>query len=389
MNRIYEIIITSLRSVICADENALKNIGEIDTETLQEVYNLAKKHDMAHLVGVALEKKGALDIDKSIKEKFAKEQYVAIYRYENIRYEINRISSLFEREHIQYVKLKGAAIRDLYPEPWMRTSCDIDILIHENDIEKASDLLVKELNYRREGEKHFHDVWFYSESGIHLELHFNIKETIDCLDRVLEQIWEYTTDTDSSCREMREEFLVYHLIAHTAYHFIGGGCGIRPFVDIYFLKEKLKYDEKAVLELCEKSKIEKFYSEVLSLSDVWFGDGTNSSLTERMEMYICDGGTYGTKEAHIAVLQETRGGKSGYVRSRVFVSYEHLKQRYPSLKNRAFKPIYQIRRWVDVIKEGKSKSVIRELKINHSLSDERAKSVFELMSDLELDKYIK
>ncbi len=389
MNSISEIVIAALRSVLCADENALKNIGELDETALREVYKLSKKHDMAHLVGFALDKIHLLDDVPDIKEKFTKEQYLAVYRYENIKYETDRICSLLDEENIPYVKLKGAVIRELYPEPWMRTSCDIDILIHEEMLDRVIDMIVGRLNYRKEGEKRFHDVWLYSESGVHLELHFNIKETIPQLDRVLGRVWEYTCGTDTSCLKLTNEFLMYHAVAHTAYHFVGGGCGIRPFADIYFLRRKLEYDEKAVLELCHKSEIEKFYYSAVALADAWFDGGERDALTLEMEEYIFGGGVYGSKGSMIAAKREARGGKGRYAISRIFAPYESLTLRYPKLKHRALTPVYQVRRWIDVVREGRGKNAVEELKLNSALSNEKTEKVQSLMKDLALDKHIK
>ena len=39
--------------------------------------------------------------------------------------------------NIPYVLLKGAVIQHLYPEAWMRTSSDIDVLVHEEDLDAA------------------------------------------------------------------------------------------------------------------------------------------------------------------------------------------------------------------------------------------------------------
>ncbi|MBO4954226.1 MAG: nucleotidyltransferase family protein, partial [Clostridia bacterium] len=36
---------------------------------------------------------------------------------------------------IDFMPLKGAVIRQYYPEPWMRTSCDIDIHVKKDRLE--------------------------------------------------------------------------------------------------------------------------------------------------------------------------------------------------------------------------------------------------------------
>lgn len=119
----------------------------------------------------------------------------------------------------------------------MRTSCDIDILIYEEDLEVAINSL--ETKGYRCGERNYHDVSLYSPSKIHLELHFNIQENMDNLDAVLKDAWEYAVPTNTSQYAFSKEFFAFHIFAHMAYHFVSGGCGIRSLLDIWVLKHKM------------------------------------------------------------------------------------------------------------------------------------------------------
>ena len=46
---------------------------------------------------------------------------------------MQKTSFKIKKVQIPFLPLKGSVIRQYYPEPWMRTSCDIDILV---DFEK-------------------------------------------------------------------------------------------------------------------------------------------------------------------------------------------------------------------------------------------------------------
>ena len=388
-NRIFDILTSCLGNVLF-DRELVIDPPPAEQE-LVEVYRLSKKHDMAHIVGISLAKAGMLEDAPEIAEKFEKEQYLAVFRYENFKYETDRLCNIFDEQNIPYILLKGAVIRDFYPEAWMRTSCDLDVLVKEEDLDIAIKALTEQLGYKVDGNKNFHDVDLFSESGVHLELHFNIKEDIAALDKVLSRVWEYAEKADENSQKfvLTNEFLLYHLIAHAAYHFVGGGCGVRPLTDIYLLKNKLKYDESVLNQLCEESEIGKFYSSVCKLCECWFEGAEHIVLTDEMQKFILQGGAYGTKKAHIAARQEARGGKSGYAMSRIFAPYDVLKQRYPKLRGRAQMPIYQVRRWIDVARDGGVRRSARELRINNSLDIESIKTVQTLMKQLELDKHIK
>lgn len=389
MNELNNKLLALLRSVLCEEELNRDLFVDLDEQTLEELYKISKKHDMAHVVGAALDCAGLLD-DGGISRKLAKQQLVAIYRYENIQYEIDSIRSTFDKANIPYIPLKGSVIRALYPEPWMRSSCDIDILVHEDDLDAAVAALESDLCYRAEKMRAYHDISLYSESGVHLELHFSIKEKIESLDRVLSRVWEYATPSGQGYRhDLSKEFFIYHAVAHDSYHFANGGCGIRSIVDLWYLTKDGDFDEEIVLSLCRESGIERFYFAILELSQVWFGKGEHSDLSRRVERYILSGGTFGEKETGIALKQDAKGGKIRYVLSRIFVPYEHLKIKYPSLNSRAMVPIYQVRRWIDSIAEGGLSSSTEELKKSAHIHKSDFEEEINLLCELDLKDHLK
>lgn len=106
---------------------------ELTDEELVKLYKLSKSHDLAHLVGDVLIKNDLIG-DGEIKAKFQKQIMLAVYRYEKINYELGRLRKVLNEAEIPFIPLKGSVIRQYYPEPWMRTSCDIDVLVHESDL---------------------------------------------------------------------------------------------------------------------------------------------------------------------------------------------------------------------------------------------------------------
>ena len=79
-----DVFFALIRSEINEDalKGELKNL--ITTETLPALFKVAKKHDLAHLVGEALEKNGLLADGSEAKTRFLKERNMAIFRYEQI-----------------------------------------------------------------------------------------------------------------------------------------------------------------------------------------------------------------------------------------------------------------------------------------------------------------
>ena len=75
----------------------------ITPEILSALFLLAKKHDLAHLVGEALHKNGFLVNEPDLKKKFLHERNMAVYRYEQIQYEFDRICGTLESVGISFI----------------------------------------------------------------------------------------------------------------------------------------------------------------------------------------------------------------------------------------------------------------------------------------------
>ena len=368
---------------ICGKATDAVAFRALSEEELKELYKLSKKHDLTHIVGNALIKSGVLTEGK-VKAAFEKEIFTAVYRYENINNELNEIRRVLGESKIPFIPLKGSVIREYYPEPWQRTSCDIDVLVKEEDLNLATFSLVNTLWYTVEEKKNYHDISLFSPSGIHLELHFNLKETIEKLDRVLVRAWDYAREKENFEYEFDNEFLFFHLYAHASYHFIGGGCGIRPFIDFYLLRKRLSADEEKLGELLDEAGIRFFAEKSDELANVWFGNGESDEITKEMEEFVLSGGVYGNPENHAAVKQAQKG-KFRHLWSRIWIPYETLIILYPSLKGkRVLQPFYEIRRWFKLFKKSTLKRSVNELKVNAEMSDETLSKTQKLLRDLKL-----
>lgn len=365
------------------DREAVK--AYLNGEKLSTLYKVAKKHDVAHLVAFALTE-NCISFEAEEWKLFLEEKEQASLRYEMLQADINEICACFDKNGIEYIPLKGAVLRQYYPQRWMRTSCDIDILVHDDDLSKAVDCLVKECSYTTDGKKTYHDISLYSPFGMHLELHHNIKETVDKYDKLLTQVWEFSKKTDEKRYEYIElnEFLMLHLIAHMAYHFIGGGCGLRSVLDIWILRHSLKIDDNVLNDLLENAELKKFYDTVVSLSEYWFGDLTNVSDTVlEAEKFILLGGVYGTKKQNALSKQVKSGGKFGYFIRRIFMPYESLAILYPVIKKyKILTPFCQILRWFGAI--FKAKRIRKEIKNVSMTSEEQVLRLEILLKKLEI-----
>lgn len=375
-----------VRKEICNNELDLCLPEALSDEELAALYKLAKVHDMAHLVANGLERAGLLE-EGEIARKFQKQQMLAIYRAEGLRYALEEVSGLLEEAGIPFVPLKGSVIRSLYPEPWMRTSCDIDVLVHTEDLDAAVEALTKNDAYRYHG-KGTHDVSLISASGVHVELHFDLVEEGRAAKSVpvLEGVWSHASLTENTraTYTLSDEMYYFYHVAHMAKHFENGGCGVRPFLDLWILNHKMEFDAQKRNALLKKGGLLRFAEAAERVSEVWFSGRAGDPLTERFGDAIFQSGIYGTTEQKVQMGRAKRGG-FGYLLGRIFLPFSHLKKQYPILKRFPWLyPFCQIKRWFSLLFGGGAKRVARELQLNATASQKDVDSAAALLSDLGL-----
>lgn len=378
-----KILLALLRSAACGEPVADEVKNACTPEALERVYILAKMHDLAHMLGQAL---AGLDLpNNKALEKMTRATRAAVKRYVQLDYELTRICDVLERAQIPFIPLKGAVIRKFYPEPWMRTSCDIDVLVHEEDLGRAAQVLVKELSYTTDHKKKYHDMWLFAPNGTHLELHFSILETMDNIDPLLSRAWEFAAPVTQYRYALSQEFLTFHLLAHMSYHFIGGGCGIRSLMDIFLLRQQNAYDEAVLRGYLAQCGIEKFYDSILALNAVWFQDAAPTPLTEKMEHFLISGGTYGTKEQNIIIKQQRKGGKRRYLLNRVFMPYRELRFRYRVLEKwPILYPAMLVYRWIELFFGGRLKRTWKEAQIAYKATKGQSEEVDDFLREMGL-----
>lgn len=385
MSRIVNLMLALIKSEITETPLDIAAFASITEEDLKLLYALSSKHTLDHIVGYAL-KKNQLLTDNEISKEFQKRILLSAFQYEKMHVEIQNICKILEEEKIQYILLKGARIRRYYPEPFLRNSCDIDLLVHEKDIPKATKSIHEKLQYAV-GEKDYHDISLYSKSGVHLELHFNIQENMENIDKLLKEVWSYSVPVsqDSFAYQQSNEYFFFHNIAHMAYHFVHGGCGIRTVMDVYLLREKMEYDEKTVRKFCAICGLETFYNCVLDLISVWFEEKTPTETTQLMESYILQGGVFGTTQNKLAVNQAKSKNHFHYLMQRIFLPYSSLKILYPKLEKRKWLlPFYEMCRWCRMLFKGGLKSSVLELKSSQNTDDVEKKNIQNLLTKLDL-----
>jgi len=344
--------------------------SELDVNEQIQLYKLSVSHDLAHIVSNGLSQL-ALTLDEKVAAAFKKQQMIAVFRYEKIKKDLSDVCSALDSASIEYTPLKGSVIRGYYPAPWMRTSCDIDVLVSNEDLEAARSMLVEKLGFEDKG-KSSHDVQMITPAQTHIELHYSLTEShdLDSSSEILEDYKKYCVKTEGSRLDFCDEFFYYFHIDHMAKHFQYGGCGIKPFMDLWVLENRVEHDRAKRDALLQKGGMLTFANAAKELMGVWFDQKEHTELTRIMEEYILNGGVYGTLDNYVAMNQPRQGGKFKYALSRIFISYDQIKYIYPILeKHKWLFPFMQLRRWCRLVFCGHLKKSLGELHTNATMDE--------------------
>ena len=378
-----KLLMTLIRCALHGNPLSEEEKAVYSADILPQLISVAKKHDVLHLVCLAIKKNG-LYTEYDLKSEIIK----AIYRYENINYEAEKLTAILENKGIPFILLKGAVIRSLYPEPWMRTSGDVDVLVKKEDLETAIKYLTED-DYYTEAERTPHDVALKCQSGASVELHFDLGEEgrANNAKNILSKVWENAKPVSKSSYNyiLTDEFFYFYHIAHMAKHFENGGCGIRPFIDLWLLDRMDGVSKEKRDELIKKGNLMVFAERARKLSSIWFDNLEYDEVSERFENFIISGGVYGSAQNRVTLNQKQKGGKIGYVFSRVFIPFTKLKGYYPILeKHRWLTPIMQIRRWFMLFKPDVAKLAKSELLANKNVDSKVAEETDRLLKDIGL-----
>lgn len=350
---------------------------------LLAAFRLARRHDLGHLAAHAILGEGLFPKESEVAGKLEGVRFTAVYRAERLTAECRRVSALFEEAQIRHIPLKGAVLRELYPEGWMRTSSDVDILVQGEDFDRASSVLAAH-GYEA-GERGGHDVVYKGPAGIPVELHFSlIEEGISGkIAEPLHRIWDSASPVAKGrweCRLSEGAFYYYH-IAHMAKHVLHGGCGIRPFLDLLVMRGRIRMDREllaagGLLPLAEAAE---------ALADAWFLGGDLSPTLRRLARFVLAGGVYGTVENRVVASKGKKGGRLGYILSRLFLPYDNLKEFFPILRRQKWlTPFCQVVRWFRMLGDGRMNRARRELAATGTADPEAVKDAELLMRELSL-----
>ncbi len=304
------------------------------------VYYMAEFHSIAALCGSALEE--VVGVDEGAKNLFEEARNQALIKNAMFDAERQAVLNFLEESGIRYLLLKGSILKAYYPKPYMREMADVDIWYdrtHQNELAKWFEnrgYLVECLG------KSEHDV--FKKLPI-----YNFEMHTELYSKAYNEVWENyyieklqslsaMQDTRCGMQFSDEDFYVY-MMSHAYKHYKANGTGLRTLVDFYVLTKQLepKADRKYIDRELEHLGLVEFERELISLCQKMFSQECLTTEEEQLMLErILLSGTYGTGENAIKNLivkasqknEITLRAKLKYIRSRIFLDSEEMKEHY-------------------------------------------------------------
>jgi hypothetical protein len=241
------------------------------------VYELAKLHAVHPLLFPILNR---LDIKKApeaeLLAEWQRSTLISVSDQLQHVYQAGKVLDLFNEAGIPVIALKGLVLRDLYPQPELRTMSDADILIHEEDIPLAKDILLG-IGYRQEGFSPKH-ISFSHANYPHIEVHWTVVDS-DIFKNAAwfnEAAWDNAvscTACSTSALMLSTEHQILHLCLHMARHIMSSGIGLRQLCDLVLLLEakKLEINWTSLNEKIKSCGLQAFYTAILTVCIKLFG----------------------------------------------------------------------------------------------------------------------
>lgn len=342
-----------------------------------------------------LEKRGMIILEESAVvaegQKSGLRQFNDAELYKALMFDadLGTAKKIFNELKIDFIPLKGAVMRGLYPEKWMRQSTDIDVLVRGREVRRAADALRDKGGFAllKEGRHHF---VMSGPTGWILELHHSLSGEDTPAGAYLKRVWEFARPASGHEHALPDEFFhIYHL-SHMAGHFGGGGCGVRPFLDLHIMNGVMK---AASEDMLSSVGLGRFSHVADALSEKWFGDAGVSGadeMTLRVEEILLGGGLFGSKENEVLLKRSVSKSRAAYLKDRLILPAADIKSKYPAAARHGFLvPFYQLGRWFSALSPSKSGRVRSEVKITEQLTDERISHARRLLRGLGIEDYVK
>lgn len=326
----------------------------VDWEALLK---LAKSHMLLPLLYDGLQKAGCLqEVPQEAVKTLEKAYMQAVYRDAQMENIHCKLAEKLNEAKIPYVFLKGAVLKYDYPDPALRTMCDMDILVHTEDYPAIGEIARDMDGTPGHSDGNHRNYRF--PGGVEVEFHPNLIHQDTPVGTDINPGWQYTEQRPNGI-QMTEEGIYLNTLCHLANHFVSGGVGVRFVLDVWVNRHLRKnpIDRAKVEEELKRFGLLDFAKNMEDLAEYWFAAGESTPLLEELGEYILTSGSHGRGDRAVlnSVSLSKGGSRTSALWGKIFYSRAEMEDRFPWCKGKVFLlPVaWCVRAFKAVTKRGK------------------------------------
>lgn len=304
--------------------------------SLEGLYEYQKGQDVSNMAYIALKKLGYTDEQLG---EFKEDYKLNVLREARFELGGQQIFDAFEKAEIPFLTLKGAILKYYYPNPALRTFTDIDIYVGK-EIDRAEQELFK-LGYEKTGFDEHNDVGYTKKPSLHIELHKDLFPDDYDFEGYFDEPYQHTELKDGYkyYHVYKTDDFFIHVLCHLYKHFTFGGCGLRQYLDIYVMTQKMKLNMDYIRSELKSFGMDGFLDTTLKLNRFFYdGEKPDDELIEIAE-FVFNNSTFGNADNRL-VLDYDKGhgekrtlwGNIKYFMERWGLNYSQMKLKYKVLK---------------------------------------------------------
>lgn len=327
------VLIAALRQAVTGREGAFP-----EAFSWGRVLELARAHQVEALLFSGLRRTPELweQAPEEVRAILNRACMQAVYIDAQLDYLRKQLEEKLCAQGICHIFLKGAELKKSYPEPALRTMCDLDVLVYADDFGRLG-RVAEELGAKSDHSDGNHRNYRFP-NGMMVEFHPNLLHHATPVGTQINPGWQYAAPGDSPAMELTPEGVYLNTICHLANHFTAGGVGVRFVLDVWVNRHlrKPEFNLEIVKRELEKFGLLSFEENIVALSEFWFGDGEENALLGEMGEYILTSGSHGTSEREIlnAVSLSSGGNRASALLGKAFYSRAEMEDRFTWVKGK-------------------------------------------------------
>lgn len=233
-----------------------KQAPQIETDEWETMYELTKKQS---IVGVVFESVKRLDKETEIPRQLKMKWYFQVNKIKNRNILLNQRSAelvmMFQQDGFDCCVLKGQGNAMMYPDPYIRTSGDIDL-----QVKGGRDVVVQYVKKRFPHTKTaYQHVDYPIFKKVPVEVHYlpvymnnpvYNRRMKKWFDDQSDEMYGHEVELPDGAGHITIPSLRFNMIfqmAHLMHHFLDEGIGLRHMIDYYYLLRKV-YQEKVPID---------------------------------------------------------------------------------------------------------------------------------------------